>query len=85
MVNWGHGCAALMVASRRDKFEILAESIPHIVWMSAADGSTDYFNRVGTDYTGLPRQANYGWGWVELVHEQDAMRARRAWRRPHVP
>ncbi len=32
-------------------FEIMAESIPRIVWMANGDGSTDYFNRVGTGYT----------------------------------
>src|SRR5207237_1273057 len=53
--------------------------IPHIVWMADGDGSTDYFNGMGTDYTGLPPQANYGWGWVELVHPDDAPRARLGW------
>jgi PAS domain S-box-containing protein len=57
----------------------MAESIPHIVWMAGADGSTDYFNRRGTDYTGLPRQVNYGWDWVNLVHPADADRARLGW------
>jgi PAS domain S-box-containing protein len=60
-------------------FEDLAESIPHIVWMSAADGATDYFNRHGTDYTGMPASANYGWGWLDLVHPGDAPGAQRAW------
>jgi PAS domain S-box-containing protein len=59
--------------------ELLAESIPHIVWLSSPSGSTDYFNTRGTDYTGLPRQANYGWGWVELVHPDDAERASLGW------
>jgi PAS domain S-box-containing protein len=65
---------------RTPDFELLAESIPHMVWTSQADGSTDYFNRVGTDYTGLPPQANYGWGWVSLLHPDDGERARLGWR-----
>lgn len=64
---------------RRSDFELIAESIPHIVWLAGADGSTDYFNERGTEYTGLPRQANYGWGWVELVDPRDAERARLGW------
>jgi PAS domain S-box-containing protein len=63
----------------RAAFEAIAESIPHIVWLSGPDGATDYFNELGTEYTGLPRQANYGWGWVELVHPEDAERARLGW------
>jgi PAS domain S-box-containing protein len=63
----------------RAAFEEIAESIPHIVWLAGPDGATDYFNELGTNYTGLPRQANYDWGWVELVHPDDAERARLAW------
>ncbi|MGO9912464.1 MAG: EAL domain-containing protein [Acidimicrobiales bacterium] len=57
----------------------IAESIPHIVFMAGADGSTEYFNRQGTDYTGLPPEANYGWSWVSLLHPDDAEGARVAW------
>ncbi len=63
----------------RTSFEIVAESIPHIVWLADADGSTDYFNAIGTEYTGFPRQANYGWQWLELVHAQDLERAQLGW------
>jgi PAS domain S-box-containing protein len=64
---------------RRAELEVIAESIPHIVWLAAADGSTDYFNQRGTDYTGFTREANYGWRWVELVHPDDADRALLSW------
>ena len=60
-------------------FEAIAESIPHIVWLADATGSTDYFNERGTEYTGLGRQANYGWKWLELVHPDDLDRARLGW------
>jgi PAS domain S-box-containing protein len=65
--------------SAQASFELIAESIPHVVWLADASGSTDYFNERGTDYTGLPRQANYGWKWMELVHPGDAERARMGW------
>jgi PAS domain S-box-containing protein len=68
-----------MARQHRPNLEVVAESIPHIVWLSAPDGSTEYFNTVGTDYMGLSREANDGWGWAELVHEDDAARARAAW------
>ena len=63
----------------RASFEEIAEAIPHIVWLADADGSTDYLNERGADYTGLPKQAAYGWGWVNLVHPADAERAVLAW------
>jgi PAS domain-containing protein len=57
-------------------FEVVAEAIPHMVWLADASGSAEYFNERGTEYAGLPRQANYGWEWVKLVHPHDAELAR---------
>ena len=56
-------------------FRVLAENIPHIVWAAGADGATTYFNQHGSEFTGLPPETNYGWGWVSLIHEDDAERA----------
>lgn len=63
----------------RQYAEIIAESIPHIVWTASPDGATTYFNKQGTDYTGCPREANYEWNWVTLVHPEDVERAAQAW------
>ena len=62
-----------------DDLTLIAESIPHIVWMASSDGATTYFNRRGTDHTGFPREASYDWNWVTLVHPDDAERARVGW------
>ncbi len=64
---------------RIDETQWIAESIPHIVWTASPDGATNYFNRRGTDYTGCPREANYGWDWLTLVYPDDAERAGQAW------
>ena len=60
-------------------FQVLAENIPHIVWAAGVDGATTYFNQRGSYFTGLPPEANYGWGWVSLIHEEDAERAQDDW------
>jgi diguanylate cyclase (GGDEF)-like protein/PAS domain S-box-containing protein len=60
-------------------FRLVAESIPHIVWTAGPDGSTDYFNHQGSAYTGHSPETNYGWGWISLVHPDDAERARLTW------
>lgn len=57
----------------------LMDAIPHIVWTASADGATTYFIDQGTEYTGCPREANYDWNWVTLVHPEDAARARDRW------
>jgi PAS domain S-box-containing protein len=68
----------------RQYAEMIAESIPHIVWTASPDGATRYFNRQGTDYTGCPRETNYEWNWVTLVHPEDAERAAQAWQHATV-
>lgn len=68
-----------MARHLRPVLEVVAESIPHIVWVSTPDGSTAYLNTIGIDYTGLSREANHGWVWVELVHVDDVARALAAW------
>jgi PAS domain S-box-containing protein len=58
----------------------ILDSIPHIVWVAAPDGSMTYVNEFCVEYTGRPRASNYGWGWTELVHPDDAERVERHWR-----
>src|ERR1700722_8806666 len=69
-----HGCAPSL-----HETQWIAESLPHMVFTASPDGATNYFNRRGTDYTGCPREANYGWDWLTLVHPEDVERARQAW------
>ena len=60
-------------------FESIADSIPHMVWVAAPNGSTEYFNRWGTVFTGRPVEAHYGCGWLSLIYPDDADRARSEW------
>jgi PAS domain S-box-containing protein len=62
------------------EFRLLAESLPYLVWIAGPDGGTQYLNQQGINYTGLPRQANYDWSWVTLVHPDDREFAERGWR-----
>jgi PAS domain S-box-containing protein len=60
-------------------FQFIAESVPHIVWMAGQDGSTEYVNRQGREYTGFPRGTDDGWDLPSLGHPDDAERAKRGW------
>jgi diguanylate cyclase (GGDEF)-like protein/PAS domain S-box-containing protein len=62
-------------------FRLIAESIPHIVWTSAPDGSTEYFNRQATTFAGSRVEAAHAWDWLSLVHPDEAEQARMAWAR----
>lgn len=58
-------------ADCRPDVTLIADAIPHIVFTAPADGATTYFNKQGTEYTGLPAETNYGWNWLSLVHPID--------------
>ena len=60
-------------------FEIIAESIPHLVWVASPGSSIEYFNRLASDYTGVQLGASRSWNWVSLVHPEDIDQARRTW------
>jgi diguanylate cyclase (GGDEF)-like protein/PAS domain S-box-containing protein len=55
----------------------MVAGLPHIMWIAAPDGTTDYVNQPGTAYAGYPAQANFGWDLV--AHADDAERVRLGW------
>ncbi|HEX2786121.1 MAG TPA: PAS domain-containing protein, partial [Ilumatobacteraceae bacterium] len=79
---------AASVTASEAGFRLIAESIPHIVWTAAPDGSTEYFNRQATTYAGSRVKTTYGWDWLALVHPDDADQASSTWKlavRTHTP
>jgi PAS domain S-box-containing protein len=65
---------------RRDgPIAAFAQAIPHIVWQTSADGAADFFNDQWYDFTGLPRHASIGYGWMNALHPDDLERTRKAW------
>lgn len=64
-----------------EEFKSIAESLPHIVWTTRADGSATYFNNKWYDYTGEPARNSRDWEWLSLVHPEDRARTEKAWRR----
>jgi PAS domain S-box-containing protein len=61
------------------EFRLIAESIPQITFVASAEGSTEYFNREGADYIGLPRRTTYKGDWWTLLHPDDVEQARSTW------
>lgn len=62
-----------------ERYRLLIESIPHVVWMARPDGLTDYMNQRGSAHFGLPAEAVHGWGWLAMLHPDDQERSRRIW------
>ncbi len=61
------------------QYRLLAESVPHVMWMARADGHVEYFNTRWREYTGTPTAHALGWGWEEAVHPDDRAAAVSTW------
>ncbi len=57
---------------------MIAESIPHIVWIARADGSPEYFSRSGVEFAGLPAEPSDE-EWWSMVHPDDVERLQHTW------
>jgi len=64
---------------RMERFQMLAESIPQLVWSTRADGHADYFNPRWYAYTGQRQENLEGEGWRGVVHPDDLERTAQIW------
>src|SRR5688572_31463366 len=62
-------------------YQLIADTIPHIVWTARSDGWLDFFNRRCHEYTGLPDGELEGWGWKKVIHADDWERCLASWTR----
>jgi PAS domain S-box-containing protein len=52
-----------------EKFRILAEMAPAMIWMAEADGGCVYLNKQWLDFTGRRLAQELGQGWIEGIHQ----------------
>ncbi len=57
-----------------EKFRLMADTIPQLVWMAAPDGHIFWYNRRWYEYTGTTPQQMEGWGW-QSVHDPEILPA----------
>jgi formate hydrogenlyase transcriptional activator len=60
--------------SSEDKFRVMVDTIPALVWCTLPDGSNEFHNQRWHDYTGLPENAEDGLGWRVAYHPEDMER-----------
>lgn len=60
-------------------FRQLSDAVPQLVWTAQPDGKVDYLNRQWLDYTGIPPQVFYEWGWQQIVHPDDLPNTLTVW------
>ncbi|MBA3646832.1 MAG: PAS domain S-box protein, partial [Gemmatimonadaceae bacterium] len=71
--------AVHQLRASEEKFRMLAESMPQIVWITRPDGGNIYLNQQWVDYTGLTLEESLDDGWIKPFHPDDRQRAWDAW------
>ncbi len=58
-------------AAEDERFRLLADHAPVMLWMSGLDGSCEFFNSTWLRFTGRSLEEERGTGWAEGVHASD--------------
>jgi PAS domain S-box-containing protein len=64
-----HGVDKLRESEQR--FRLVADAAPALIWMSGPDKLCTYFNKPWLDFTGRTAKKELGNGWAEGVHPEE--------------
>ena len=67
------------LSALEERYRLVTEQMPQIVWMADARGSHLYFNRRWYEFTGLSPEKSLGTGWSSPLHPDDSDRAQVRW------
>lgn len=63
-----------------ERFKLICDSMPQLVWTTDPHGSIDFFNTRWTEFTGMTMEESLGiYNWVRCFHPEDMPETRRRW------
>jgi PAS domain S-box-containing protein len=62
-----------------ERFRLVANTAPVMIWMSGQDKLCTYFNQSWLEFTGRSLEAETGNGWAEGVHSEDLEQCKDVW------
>jgi PAS domain S-box-containing protein len=62
-----------------ERFRVLAEAIPNLVWTATPEGGAVYLSRQWLEYTGQNAEDATGWGWMTALHPDDKEATVKRW------
>jgi two-component system CheB/CheR fusion protein len=63
--------AELALCESEQRFRLMADAAPVLIWMSGPDKLCTWFNKPWLDFVGRPIEQELGNGWTENVHAED--------------
>ncbi|HMK23767.1 MAG TPA: ABC transporter substrate binding protein [Terriglobales bacterium] len=63
--------AETAIRESEERFRLVANTAPVMIWMSGTDKLCNYFNKPWLDFTGRALEQELGNGWSEGVHSED--------------
>ncbi|MDY7004573.1 MAG: PAS domain-containing protein [Cyanobacteriota bacterium] len=63
--------AELALRESEQRFRMMADSAPVLIWMSGTNSLFNYFNQRWLDFTGRNLEQEVGKGWLQGIHPED--------------